>query len=96
MSHPMTAGIFIKAMLRGTLSSFIALAFIFGGCADPAKPTDPAAVIRAAWSDFRIGQFDSAALKFQSVADSANAQFRHSALYGLAPTLCLRRADSDP
>jgi tetratricopeptide (TPR) repeat protein len=68
------------------------------GCrGGPAAAVDPAATITAAWSDYRLNEFDLAAKKFgQALASAPKGSVDYfQALYGLATTWNLRLPAQD-
>jgi tetratricopeptide (TPR) repeat protein len=64
------------------------------GCRRPAAQ-DPAALLKAGWDRYRLGEFDAAVSDFEHALRLAAAPQRQAVLYGLATTWNLRRPDQD-
>jgi tetratricopeptide (TPR) repeat protein len=82
------------------LTSLVLATFILGtiGCARHEEITDPATLIASAWTDYSLGEFDRAMMKFESALAAAPAGGNEAlqATYGLATTWNLRRPGEDP
>lgn len=75
----------------------LALCSFLSGCGSDRQAASGDAVVRAAWEDYRLGEFSGAVRAFERVVaeNAPGAPLRLQGLYGLATTWNLRRPGED-